>query len=96
MELFPLVCSFEGDYGLKVFFVPAHATMAEIARTASDALAGVVVPELAPGEVLRVRQAGREDFLRPELTLSEAGFIEMETIEILRLPAAAAVGAAKS
>lgn len=92
MDQFPLVCSFEGDYGLKVLFVPHEATMAEIARTAADALAGVVVPELGPNEVLRVRQAGCEHFLRPDLTLREAGFIEMETIEILRQTAATAVG----
>jgi Toluene-4-monooxygenase system protein B (TmoB) len=93
MDQFPLVCSFEGDYGLKVLLVPHEATMTEIAHTAAAALAGVVVPELAPNEVLRVRLAGREDFLRPDLTVKEAGFIEMETIEILRQPAATAVGA---
>ncbi|HTW73678.1 MAG TPA: toluene-4-monooxygenase system B family protein [Steroidobacteraceae bacterium] len=95
MEQFALVCSFEGDYGLKVLFVRPSATMAEIAHTAADALAGVVVPELAPNEVLRVRRAGAEAFLRPDLTLQEAGFIEMETIEILRQPMATAVDATR-
>jgi hypothetical protein len=96
MSQFPLVCSFEGDYGLKVLFVSRDATMAEVARTAAEALAGVVVPELGANEVLRVRQAGAKNFLRPELTLQEAGFIEMETIEILRQPAATAVNGARA
>ncbi|MEW6269786.1 MAG: toluene-4-monooxygenase system B family protein [Thermodesulfobacteriota bacterium] len=84
MAAFPLVVNFVGDYGLKVLLVDAELTIAEVAAEAARQLAGVVVPPVAPGETLRVRVQGRGDTLPDDVKLTDAGLIEMETVEIHR------------
>ena len=84
MAAFALVCNFFGDYGCKVLLVDSEHTIAQVAQEAARQLAGVVVRPIEPGEHLSVRVQGSSEPLAPGLTLSAAGLIEMETIEIHR------------
>jgi hypothetical protein len=81
-----LVCNFIGDYGLKVLLVDRDSTIAQVAQEAARQLAGVVVRPVAAHEQLSVRVQGSETPLPPHLTISAAGLMEMETIEIHRAP----------
>lgn len=81
MSAFPLVCMFKGDYGLKVVVVDDQDDMAAVARTAADQLAGVVVP-LVDVKRLRVRVQGAAEPLPRDLTVAQAKFIKLETVEI--------------
>ena len=81
--MFPLVISFQGDYGMKVIMVPPGATMGEVATIASDQLVGVVVKPPPAGTTLKVHRYGEAEALPDALTIGEAGFIAMETLEIL-------------
>jgi len=81
MSPFPLICSFKGDYGLKVFVVDAEDDMATVAKTAADCLAGVVVQKVDLGR-LRVRQQGAAEPLPRDITVTQAKFIKLETVEI--------------
>ena len=86
MSNFPVVCGFEGDYGFKVLMVDRSSTMDDVCAVAADLLAGVVVRPVALTERLRVRLPDATEPLPPTLTVAEAGFIELETIEIYREP----------
>jgi hypothetical protein len=86
MSKFPVVCGLEGDYGFKVLMVERTSTMDQVCAVAAEMLGGVVVRPIAPTERLRVRLPGADAPLAPGLTIAEAGFMELETIEIYREP----------
>lgn len=79
-----LVCNFEGDYGLKLLTVDENSTMKQVATRAADLLAGVVVPQITDRSLLRVRVQGQDKPLASNITVAEAGLIELETIEIYK------------
>lgn len=81
---FPLVINFEGDYGMKVIMVAAGSTIKDVIQTASDQLVGVVVKPLPKGTVLKARRHGIDEALSAELRISDAGFVKMETLDIVR------------
>ena len=83
MAVFALVCNYEGDYGMKVLMVDSDDTMADVARIARENIASVFVPEPPPGSQLRVRRHGTDEFLSPDLTITDAGFVVMETVDII-------------
>ncbi|TFL13442.1 toluene monooxygenase [Pusillimonas caeni] len=89
-DTFALGCNYEGDYGLKMLYVSPDSTMKEVADIARQHIAGVFVAEPKPGVVLRVRRHGEEEFLPESLKVSEAGFIQMDTVDIIHVPAAQA------
>jgi toluene monooxygenase system protein B len=81
---FPLVINFEGDYGMKVIMVNAESTIKEVIQTAADQLIGVVVKPLPKGTVLKARRHGDEEALPSDLKITDAGFVKMETLDIVR------------
>jgi len=86
-DTFILACNYEGDYAVKVLYVNSENTMKEVADIARQHIAGVFVPQPKPGVALRVRRHGEEEFLPDGLKISEAGFIQMETVDIIHVPA---------
>ena len=80
----PLAVLLEGDYGYKVQVFDTGDTMAVLAKKVADQVAGVLVAPFPTEAVLRVRVQGSADPLPDELTIADAGFVEMESIEIYR------------
>jgi len=89
-EIYALACNYEGDYGLKVLYVNSENTMREVADIARQHIAGVFVPEPNEGVALRVRRHGEQELLPDDLKVVEAGFIQLETVDIIHVPAARA------
>lgn len=87
MSNFSLVCNYEGDYGMKLLMVDTEDTMDDVARIARENIAGIFVPEPAPGTVLRVRKHGLRENLPGDLKVAEAGFVLGETVDIIHQPA---------
>ncbi|MDR5749044.1 toluene-4-monooxygenase system B family protein [Caballeronia sp. LZ029] len=85
MSNFALVCNYEGDYGMKVIMLDDDYSMEDVARIAKENIAGVFVPEPLPGTKLRVRRHGEEEFLPESMTISAAGFIQAETVDIVHV-----------
>jgi len=85
MTAFALVCNYEGDYGMKLLMVDSNDTMDDIARIARENIASVFVPEPPPGTHLRVRKHGGEEFIAHALTVADAGFVSMETVDIIHV-----------
>lgn len=88
MSKFALACNYEGDYGLKMLFVDSENTMSEVAQIAKGHIGGVFVPLPEPGVTLRVRRHGEQAFLPDELKVADAGFVQLETVDIIHVPAA--------
>lgn len=82
MSSFPLVCNYEGDYGMKLLVVDTADTMDAVADRARKALVGVVVRAPRPTAVLRVRRHGQADPLPRTLKVGEANFIQMEAVDV--------------
>jgi toluene monooxygenase system protein B len=82
MSSFPLVCNYEGDYGMKLLVVDTSDTMDAIADQAKKALVGVVVKPPRAGSVLRVRRHGERNPLPRDLKVGDANFIRMEAVDI--------------
>ena len=82
MASFPLVCNFQGDYGMKLLMVDSEDTMDAVADKAKSALVGVVVKAPKHGAVLRVSRHGEREFLARNLRVSEARFVQMEAVDI--------------
>lgn len=82
MASFPLVCNFQGDYGMKLLMVDTSDTMDAVVEKAKSALVGVVVRAPKPGSVLRVSRHGHPEHLPRTLKVSDAGFMQMEAIDI--------------
>ncbi len=80
----PLAVLLEGDYGYKVQVFDTDDTMAALAEKVADQVAGVLVAPFPPGAVLEVRVQGSDEPLPDELTIADAGFVEMESLEIYR------------
>ncbi len=80
----PLAVLLEGDYGYKVQVFDTSDTMAALAEKVADQVAGVLVAPFPPEAVLRVRVQGSDDPLPDELTIADAGFVEMEAVEVYR------------
>ena len=84
MAEIPLAVLLEGDYGYKVQVFDSGDTMAVLAEKVADQVAGVLVAPFPPGTVLKVRQQGG-DATRPDgMTIADAGFVAMESVEIYR------------
>lgn len=80
----PLAVLLEGDYGYKVQVFDTADTMAVLAGKVADQVAGVLVAPFPPDAILKVRVQGSEEALPDELTIADAGFVEMESVEIYR------------
>ncbi len=87
MAAFPLVCNFEGDYGMKLLLVDTNDTMDAVAEQARRALVGVVVKRPRAGSVLRVRRHGEQRSLPRELKVGDGGFLRMEAVDIVAVDA---------
>lgn len=83
MSTFAIVCNFQGDYGMKLLMVNPEDSMQDVARIAKENIAGIFVPELQPGEQVRVRRHGTHEFLPEGLTVSAAEFVQGETLDFL-------------
>jgi hypothetical protein len=83
MSTFPLVINFEGDYGMKVLMVPTDSTIEQVAQIAKDQLVGIVIKPLKPGARLVVKRHGSDQALAGNLKVHDAGFVIMETLDIL-------------
>ncbi len=84
MASFPLVISFQGDYGMKVLFVDPQSSLADVAQTAKDALVGIVLKPLPENARLEVRRHGETTALNGALKVADAGFVEMEALDIVQ------------
>ena len=84
MAEIPLAVLLEGDYGYKVQVFDTGDTMAALAGKVADQVAGVLVAPFPPEAVLKVRLQGSDDPLPDTLTIADAGFTEMEPLEIYR------------
>ena len=79
----PLAVLLEGDYGYKVQVFDTGDTMAVLIDQVVSQVAGVLVAPFPSDAVLKVRVQGGEPL--PEgLTIAEAGFAEMEAVEVYR------------
>lgn len=83
MAAFPLVCNFQGDYGMKLLMVDTNDTMDSVADKAKNALVGVVVKRPKAGSILRVIRHGEDQPLPREMKVNEAGFVRMEAVDIV-------------
>jgi hypothetical protein len=84
MAEFPIACNLEGDYGYKVLVVDETESVADVIQKAVDQIVGVLVAPFPPGTVLKLRLHGGDAPLADELTVKEANFAQMETVEIYR------------
>jgi len=84
MAGFPLICNFQGDYGLKVLMVDDENTIEQVIDRAVELLAGVVVPRVTNRGALVARVQDSDDVLDPTKTVKGAGLVWMEAIEIYR------------
>ena len=82
MAQFPLAVNVQGDYGYKVIVVEEHNTIKEVIQVAVDQIVGVLVAPFPDGVTLRARVHGAEQPLDNNLTVSAAGFIQMEALQI--------------
>lgn len=79
--MLPLVVNFEADFVLQLVPVEVGFTMDQVAEAAAvHSLNRRVKPQ--PQRVLRVRLQDAEDPIGRQVTVAEAGFREMETIEV--------------
>jgi toluene monooxygenase system protein B len=85
MASFPLVCNYEGDYGMKLLVVDTGDTMDAVADRARRALVGVVVRRPRPGAVLRVSRHGERSPLPRDLKVGDADFVQMEAVDIYQV-----------
>ena len=85
MANFALVCNYEFDYGMKLLQVDSENTIGEVIQVARDGIAGVFVAEPEPGVALKLRKYGTTEFLDENLKISETGFKQAETIEIIHV-----------
>lgn len=85
MDNFPIVINYQGDYGMKVMMVdPATTTIGDVARIAHDELTGVVVKPLPAGATLIVRRHDTGVVVDDTLTVSAAGLVRMEALDIVQ------------
>jgi len=84
MVEFPIACNLEGDYGYKVLVVDETESVADVIQKAVDQLVGVLVAPFPPGTVLKLRLHGSETPLADDMTVKQANFAQMETVEIYR------------
>jgi Toluene-4-monooxygenase system protein B (TmoB) len=82
MSAFPLVCNYEGDYGMKLLMVDSEDTMDDVARRAKEALVGVVVRAPRRNAILRVRRHRAREPLPRTLKVGNGQFVLMETVDI--------------
>jgi toluene monooxygenase system protein B len=82
MALFPLTSNFEGDFVLQLVAVDSENTMDEVAAAAAHHSVGRRV-RARPGQILRVRRQGGEEFLPRTMRVSESGLKPTETVEII-------------
>jgi toluene monooxygenase system protein B len=85
MAAFPLVCNYEGDYGMKLLVVDTGDTMDAVADQAKRALVGVVVRRPRAGAVLRVSRHGERSPLPGDLKVGDANFVRMEAVDIYQV-----------
>ena len=58
--------------------------MAVLAGKVAEQVAGVLVAPFPPGTLLKVKVQGSDDPLPEGLTIADAGFVEMEAVEVYR------------
>jgi hypothetical protein len=80
----PLAVLLEGDYGYKVLVLDTNDTMATIVEKTSEQLVGVLVAPFPEEAVLKVRIQGNDEPIADDTTIADAGFVEMEAIEVYR------------
>ena len=83
MTTFPLVINLERDYGMKVILFDPANTIADVIRIVTEQLVGVVVKPFPRGTVLTARRHGSDAVLPADLKIADAGFVKMETIDIV-------------
>ena len=81
MAEFPLAVNVQGDYGYKVIVVDDDNTIEEVIQVA-DQIVGVLVAPFPDDVTLRARVHGAKQPLDNNLTVSDAGFIQMEALQI--------------
>jgi toluene monooxygenase system protein B len=81
MALFPLCCSFEGDFVLQLVPVDTENTMDEVAAAAAHHSVGRRVKN-QPNRILRIRRPG-EGFFARDMKVSNSGLKPTECIEII-------------
>ncbi|MET4806178.1 toluene-4-monooxygenase system B family protein [Limibacillus sp. MBR-115] len=84
MANFPLVCNFEGDYGLKLLMVDEDNTIDEVVDRAVELLSGVVVPKVTDRQLLLAKIQDGNDALDANATVKALGLTPMEVVEIYR------------
>lgn len=82
MAQFPLAVNVQGDYGYKVIVVEEDNTIEEVIQVAVDQIVGVLVAPFPDDVTLRARVHGAKQPLDNNLTVSAAGFIQMEALQI--------------
>jgi hypothetical protein len=82
MADFPLAINLQGDYGYKVVVVDDDNTVEEVINTSVDQIVGVLVAPFPKGTVLRARQHDNEAPLDNSIKIKDAGFIQMEALQI--------------
>jgi toluene monooxygenase system protein B len=82
MALFPITSNFEGDFVLQLVAVDTENTMDEVAAAAAHHSVGRRV-RARPGQILRVRRQGAEEFFPRTMRLADAGLKPTETVEII-------------
>lgn len=81
MTSIPLVVNFQGDFVLQLVPVETSLTMTEVAAAcAYHSLNRRVKPQ--PDKKLCIRIQGSDQAINDDVTVEEAGFNSMETIEV--------------
>lgn len=81
MSALPVVCNFEDGCILTLVTVDTAFTMDEVADAAAEHFAGRMLP-LQPERTMRVRLQDAKAPLLRALTVHEAGWVPLDTIEI--------------
>lgn len=82
MADFPLAVNVQGDYGYKVVVVDDNSTIEKVIATAVEQIVSVLVAPFPDGTKLRARVHGETDPLKEQLVIKDAGFIQMEALQI--------------
>ncbi len=80
----PLAFNFQGDYGYKVIIVDDGDDIATVVKKASAQMIGVLIKPPPEGAVFSLRIQGADAPLPDDITVRDAGLVEMEAVEIYR------------
>jgi toluene monooxygenase system protein B len=82
MTSLPVVCNFEDGIILTLITVNKDFTMDQVAEEAAEHFAGRTLP-LQPDRPMRVRLQGAENLLPRDLTVEEAKWVPLDTVEVV-------------